>query len=385
MSSGRRRSAGRGMDPGCATRRGERAPGCIPARRQASHRPWLPALRLLMLAATATATVASAGAQIPPLDCSPPHRIDWPADHPVWSLCWISPDESSGIDGSGLELRDVYFKGKLVLRRAGVPVINVDYDPGGCGSYRDWQHALMGFTADHPLGGPGSRYAEPTAPPQTMCDHPGLDAGDFAGVAAYKTARQLVLTTQVQAGPYRYVHTWTFWPDGSIDARIAFTSRFDPCNQKAHDHHAYWRLELDPGGGGKDYAEEAVPGGGAGPPRWMRFRTEASRRSDPARGGDWRVHAAGGSGYEILSPPGNGVAGAWAVADFWVLAFHPEEIDDGGARPGPRGGAVQLDRYLDGEPVDGARLVVWLHATARHEGSTRCRFVGPTLRPIGDW
>ena len=66
--------------------------------------------------------------------CTPPHRVEWPADRPVWTLCWVSPDESSGVDGSGLELHDVRYKGKLVLARAGVPLINVDYEPGGCGS-----------------------------------------------------------------------------------------------------------------------------------------------------------------------------------------------------------------------------------------------------------
>lgn len=319
-------------------------------------------------------------------ECPTPHRIDWPADHPVWSLCWISPDESSGIDGSGLELRDVFYKGKLVLRRSGVPLINVDYDPGGCGSYRDWQHALMDFSADHAMGAPGSRYAEPTRPPQTMCDHPGIDAGDFQGVAAFKTPEALVLTTQLQAGPYRYVHKWTFRPDGSIDARVAFTSRLDPCTRMPHNHHAYWRLELDPGSDGKAFAEAAVAQAPGKAPRWSRFRSESSRLNDPVRGGDWRVLSTSTQrGYEIITSPDNGIADSWAVADFWVLVFHPSEIDDGGARQGPQGSAVQLDRYLNGESVDGARLVVWIHAKDRHDGSTRCHFVGPTLRPVGDW
>jgi len=312
-------------------------------------------------------------------NCEPPHRIDWPAGHPVWSLCWISPDESDGVDGSGLELRDVYYKGKLVLRQAGIPLINVDYDPGGCGSYRDWQHTHMDFEAGNPVGPPGSRYAEPATAPRTVCDHPGTDGGDFQGVAAWKTAEQLELTTQIQAGPYRYIHKWTFRPDGTIEARVAFTSRFDPCNQKPHNHHAYFRLEIGISEDGRDSAEELTP-------QRRRFRTEVSRRNDRSGGGVWRVRSKSAQrGYEIISPPANGIADAWAVADLWVLAAHDDELDDGGAREGPNGSAVQLQRYVNGESVDRASLVLWVHAMDRHDGSVRCRFVGPALKPLGNW
>jgi hypothetical protein len=202
---------------------------------------------------------------------------------------------------------------------------------------------------------------------------PGTDAGDFEGVAVWRTAEQLTLITQVQAGPYRYVHRWTFGLDGSIDGRIAFTSRTDPCNAKPHNHHAYWRLEF---GIGDAVVEEGR--------RWSRIRTETSRHNDPIRGGLWRVRSPSARrGYEIVSAPENGVADAWAVADLWVLAAHSEEIDDGGARNGAGGSAAQLDRYLNGEHVE--EPVLWLHAKDRHDGSVRCHFVGPTLRPIGNW
>jgi hypothetical protein len=325
-------------------------------------------------------------AQDRPGICAPPHRIEWPTDHPVWSLCWVSADSSSGMDGSGLELRDVTYRGKRVLRRAGIPLIDVDYAPGGCGSFRDWSHALMTFEADNPIGLPGSHYAEPTHPPRTMCDHPGTDAGDFEGVAAEKTAMQLVLTTQLQAGPYRYVQTWTFHMDGSIDARIGFTSIFDPCQDKAHNHHAYWRFEFDIGDDGKDSSDEARFPAKKGAVQWNRFRTETSRRNDSVNGGLWRVQSASARrGYEIVSPPSNGVADSWGVADLWVLAFHPNELDDGGARQGPKGGIVHLDDYLNEEKVDGGSLVLWTHAFDRHDGARQCRFVGPTLRPVGKW
>jgi hypothetical protein len=338
-----------------------------------------PALLALLVASGA------AHAQPTQQDCAPPYRIDWPAADPVWSLCWISPDSSSGIDGSGLELRDVFYKGQRILRRAGLPLLNVNYDPGGCGSYRDWQSGPMDFETDGILGPPGSRYAEPTKPPRTMCDDAGQGGGNFQGVAAEKNADRLVLTTHLQSGPYRYTQKWIFRLDGSIDARIAFTARVDPCNVKPHNHHAYWRLEFDIGGDGADYIEDASPTSDAAL-SWRRIRTEASLHNDPIRGGAWRVQSAAAQrGYEIVSSPQNGRADAWAAADAWVLRFHPDELDDGGARQGSQGSAVQLDRYLNGESVDGANLVLWVHATDRHDGNDRCHFIGPTLRPVGKW
>jgi hypothetical protein len=341
--------------------------------------------RLLLIMLLLTAASAAHGQAVQD-DCSPPHRIEWPANQPVWSLCWISPDNSSGIDGSGLELRDVFYKNKRVLRRASMPLLNVNYDPGGCGSYRDWQHGSMTFETDGVVGPPEWHFAKPAAPPHTMCDHPGTDAGDFAGVASQETPEYLVLTTQLQAGPYRYTQHWTFHLDGSIDARVAFTSRVDPCTSKPHDHHAYWRLEFGIGPDGKDYAEEAKPQALRAAGQWSRFHTESSRRNDPVRGSTWRVQSASAQrGYEITSPAENGAADPWAVADLWVLAAHPEELDDGGARQGPGGSAAQLNQYLNGESVENANLVLWIHATDRHDGSGRCRFIGPTLRPVGKW
>src|SRR5450759_376798 len=238
------------------------------------HRILRTACRMALLLALASVTLAHAQSMND--DCAAPHRIVWPADHPVWSLCWIAPDSSSGIDGSGIELRDVFYKGKLVLRRAGIPVLNVEYDPGGCGSLRDWQNALMDFESDGFVPPPGSRYAEPTKPPRPMCDHPGTDKGDFEG----------------------------------------FTALVEPCNVKPHNHHAYWRLEFDIGGDGKDRVEESRLQTKANAVSWDPILTESSRRSDPVRGGDWRVQSESlQRGFEIISSSENGAADSWADAD----------------------------------------------------------------------
>jgi hypothetical protein len=59
-----------------------------------------------------------------------------------WTFQALTPSSSDGTRGSGIELPDVRYKGKLVLYRAHVPILNVKYDKGVrdvCGPhYRDW-------------------------------------------------------------------------------------------------------------------------------------------------------------------------------------------------------------------------------------------------------
>ena len=58
------------------------------------------------------------------------HHISWPTKNPVWSFYWVAPADSTSPhgDGSGLELRHVFYKGKRVFWQAHVPVVNVLYD-----------------------------------------------------------------------------------------------------------------------------------------------------------------------------------------------------------------------------------------------------------------
>ena len=57
----------------------------------------------------------------------------------LWTFYAIRPADSSGTNGSGVELRYVNYRGKRVLYRAHVPILNVRYDNDACGPYRDWQ------------------------------------------------------------------------------------------------------------------------------------------------------------------------------------------------------------------------------------------------------
>ena len=58
----------------------------------------------------------------------------------LWRFLAVRPAASTGTNGSGIELRYVDYKGKRVLYRAHVPILNVKYDGNACGPYRDWQY-----------------------------------------------------------------------------------------------------------------------------------------------------------------------------------------------------------------------------------------------------
>lgn len=339
-----------------------------------SARRWTrPVLKAAIFAVLLLAA-RDAGAQT----CDANHTIRWPDVNPVWEMCWTSPVDSSGIDGSGLEITNVTYNGRLVLSRGHIPVVNVKYDPGGCGgpdlSYRDWNKELVRFEADNVIR-PG--YAEPTMPPRTVCDTPGTDVGTFLGVAAEKLPDRLVLTTQVQAGWYRYIYTWTFLPDGTIKPGVRFTAVDNLCTQLPHYHNIYWRLDLDIDDAENDAVDEFNSG------TWTALTTETRRLNAPTADRRWRVRdKVTGNGYELMPSADDTPASAWSVGDFWALAFRETELDDGGATGGLDGDRAHIDRYLGGESIDAKDVVVWYRTGFRHAGPVDCELGGPTLRPV---
>ena len=329
--------------------------------------------------------VFSLGGSVMAQTCNP---LSWPDVNPVWSMCWVPPDLSSGPDGSGLELHDVQYKGQEVLHKANIPVLNVLYDQGGCGgpyfSYRDWASELWPFQANNVIS-PG--VAEPTTAPVTTCNHPGTDGGSFSGVAIQKGKGSLTLTTQMAAGWYRYIQKWIFYPDGSFSPRFAFTAFNSACIYHIHTHNVYWRLDFDI----DTFTDDVVDQGPhlvTDPCCWTPLTTETSdKRSSPfSNTGLWRVrNKSTGRGYVIVDNPADGVADTFGDRDRWVLNYHSNEEDDGGATSGPLGDAIHIDQFLNGENVDGADVVVWYHAGHKHKFPFSCVPVGPTIVPFGSW
>jgi hypothetical protein len=332
-------------------------------------------------------------------------QVTWPGVGPLWDFCFRPPSGSSGVNGSGLELSDVKYNGTLVLSRAHIPILNVKYvsNPSACGGanlcYRDWFFSEQAFQCA-PVVSPGicTGTTTPPSPPPTdcgggesctVCDHPGVDAGTFSGVAVESLPDRLRLTAQCQAGWYRYIPVWEFFADGTIQARFVATSIDRSCVAYTHHHHAYFRLDLDVNGSAGNFVDHVAGDGTSA-------RVSVERNfidTSPVRS-KWRVGKAG-SPYvvEVARNADDGAAGDasvvpddFPIADGWVLAFDPNQVEDGAAL-GSSDCPAGLNSFVNGQNVDGADIVMWVRAAALHQGEAGgeahdCSMVGPTIRVL---
>jgi hypothetical protein len=300
-------------------------------------------------------------------------------DEEVWNLVVVRPRDSAPAgNGSGVELRQVRYRGRLVLRRAHVPILNVEYDDGT--TYRDWQNAETRFRAvgTDPVGW-GWRICD--RPPQTILES-GTDAGAFQGVAFHYAEGELRIVSELEAGWYRYASDWRLALDGTIRPRFGFAAVKNPMTCKRHNHHAYWRFDFDIGGSASDVIEQGTADSGADT-GWTPITRETSRRrgTHPPH---WRVRdASSGYAYRIVPGEHDGTADAFGVSDTWFLRNHPDELTDD-----PRmDDRAHLNAFLNGEDIAATDVVVWYaghflhdqhHDPQPHQG----HIVGPDLVPL---
>jgi hypothetical protein len=346
---------------------------------------WILALAVLALAPAAEAT---------PVCTAPARLMQWPATSPVWEFCFLTPGQSSGPNGSGIELRDVYYKGHLVLKRAHEPILNVLYQ-SGCGCFRDWSYSEVRFEAIGASGpisaGPGA-FADVVVPPRTVCDVGGSggDLGSFRGVAAEKLSDQLILTSQFSAGWYRYMMKWRFFLDGRIEPEFGFGAIQASCIAYNHTHHVYWRLDFDIDGAANDHVGfDASPGpNGSLTPSNTLDTEKMAKLTDthPLNGVPLVVQdAVTGRGYRILAEKAarEQPADTFAVGDVWVLKYSATEISDTGGAC-----ATSLNNYVSpAASVYNQDLVVWVRGGAFHAASDLddCHRTSIVLEPVGDW
>ena len=198
----------------------------------------------------------------------------------LWKFLAVRPAASSGTNGSGVELRFVDFRGKRVLYRAHVPILNVKYDGDACGPYRDWQNQEGMLQANGSDPAPGFRLC--TAPAKTILDT-GSDTGNFLGVAIFVQGQEVVLVSEMEAGWYRYVSEWRFHTDGTIRPRFGFSAVQSSCVCTTHHHHAYWRLDFDLRTAGNNLVREFNDPPLFGSSKWHDKNYEIHRPRDPAR------------------------------------------------------------------------------------------------------
>lgn len=328
----------------------------------------------------------------------------------LWEMLVIRPSASTGTLASGVEIRDVKYKGKSVLKRGHVPVLNVEYVANACGPYRDWQYAEGFFNAPEENSvnpAPGIRVLAPGKVATTVIET-GNDTGNFQGVAIYQQnvgfGNETVMVSEVNAGWYRYIMEWRFADDGTIRPRFGFGGINNACVCNVHNHHAYWRLDFDVvNPANKVFQVE----------RGRRFMqpitTEINRNKNISTRRSLMIqNATGDEAYMLVPNLSDGVVDAFGRNDFWVLRYKnvpngselQNEFNDGytgigGACTPTSGSCINITKFVDGESVVNQDVVVWYGAHFIHnDGSnlldpnrsgqvlTGTHVVGPDIRPV---
>ena len=316
----------------------------------------------------------------------------------------IRPVASSGTNASGVEVRDVRYRGKMVLKRGHVPILNVQYTGGQCGPYRDWEDQEDAFQA--PAAGatdpaPGIRLLAPGQIATTALES-GNDTGNFNGVAVYTQNNETVMVSEMAAGWYRYIMEWRFDNDGTIRPRYGFGATNNSCVCFVHNHHAYWRFDFDIVNPNNNIFQVE---------RGRKFITPITTETRLLRNYQTNrslliQNGSGNEAYLLVPNLTDGVADTFGKSDFWILRYKnvfqgtpvQNEIDDGVTcvTCGGLSGAIQIDPYLNGESLENQDLVVWYGAHFVHADGANTlnpdrtgrnilsgsHVVGPDLRPI---
>ncbi|MGV9771401.1 hypothetical protein [Streptosporangium sp. NPDC003464] len=304
-------------------------------------------------------------------------------DTELWNMIVVRPRASAPSgpgDGSGVELRQVRYRGRIVLRQAHVPILNVQYEEDGV-TFRDWQNQETRFSAtgSDPVGW-GWRIC--TQPPRTILERPGNDAGNFQGVAFHHADGELRIVSELAAGWYRYVSEWRLADDGMIRPRFGFAGVRNPRTCMRHRHHVYWRFDFDVEGAANDVIEQFDDTGSVIPEPVPIVQEVMRKRRHPAR--FWRItDGASGRGYQIHPSEHDNTADPYGVGDLWFLRHHPAELYDG--NPGADNRAM-LNRFVNGESLSGVNVVVWYAGHFRHDQNApephQGHVVGPDLVPV---
>lgn len=328
----------------------------------------------------------------------------------LWEMTVIRPSSSSGSvsERSGIEIRDVKYKGKSVLKRGHTPVLNVRYTNDSCGPFRDWQYSEGYFSipttgVTFPNGANGGIAVLPEGGVATTVVETKNDSGNFQGVAIYQqdvgNGNELVLITEMNAGWYRYIMEWRFGNDGTIRPRYGFGSITNSCVCNERTHHVYWRLDFDivqPLN--KVMRVERAR-------RFLRplntetmlFKSYQFNRSLLIQNslGDEAYQVVPGTNDGSVASPTGTLLDTFGVGDFWVMKFSgtslaPGEIDDSN----PIGShSAAISSWLNGESILNQDVVVWYaaHQTRIDDASLTewsenilagQHVVGPEIRPV---
>lgn len=342
---------------------------------------------------------------------------------PLWEMLVIRPAASSGTMASGIEIRDVKYKGKSVMKRGNAPVLNVLYIPrpgeGSCGPYRDWQYNEGFFDApatgaSFPNGTSGGITVLADGQIATTSLEGGTDTGNFRGVAIYKQNNEIVMVSEMEAGWYRYIMEWRFANDGTIRPRYGFGATNNSCVCSRHNHHVYWRFDFDIVNPiNKVFQVEK------GRKFLKPVTTEMTTLKNIQTNRSLLIQNSTGDEAYMLVPnitdgdaifkyPENGTTTDYGRSDLWVLKYKnvvggtnvQNEIDDGwssigGSCSATSGSCINITPFINNESVVNQDVVVWYGAHFVHADGANLinpdrspsilsgtHVVGPDIRPV---
>ncbi|HEY9232215.1 MAG TPA: hypothetical protein VIS78_08710 [Blastocatellia bacterium] len=266
-----------------------------------------------------------------------------------WRFTCIRPSASSGTSASGIELKNIKYKGKLVLKQAHAPILNVQYERNVCGPFRDWSYSEGYFVAngtDVPGTNSGIRLCTDT--PQTILEN-ATDTGNFKGVAIWDR-EDVTLVSELNAGWYRYISKWVFRDSGVIEPRFGFAATANSCVCHNHVHHVYWRLDFDI----NTDVNNAVYESRKGITKQIDTEAMVQRVKDEQQYFVVR-NLVSGETATIYPGENDGNYDKYGKGDLWFLLYKSNEIDDGNGT----GTSINITPWVSGESLNGVDVVVW--------------------------
>lgn len=291
----------------------------------------------------------------------------------LWRFLAIRPSASSGqSDRSGIELQNVMYKGKMVLKRIHTPILNVSYDGNICGPFRDWQWQEGMFQADGTdVPGTNNGVRDCGTTQATTALDTGNDTGNFRGIAFYRQGSELVLVTEMNAGWYRYICEYGFDNNGTIRPRYGYGATDNSCVCFAHTHNVYWRFDFDIGGNGSTPAVNVIR-----PSRreftWGPAYTTETRLQRTLRV-NWLVQNPTTLDAYMIRPnrnDGTAAAGSYGRGDLWALVYKSNEISDRDAGL-YTGTPANIDGFMSSpESLVNQDIVVWYAGHFYHDDAS---------------
>jgi hypothetical protein len=362
----------------------------------------------------ATVVVNKAHAASPNCATAGGTLLSWPTGSPVWEMCWLGPNSSSGPRGSGLEVREVHYRGFLVAKRIHSPMLFAEYTSSTC--YRDWKDQSTPTLAH------SSTHNTMAVPPDlsrlatTSCsvsNHPTLSYGicphgqptgngfvcsSGANVIIEDLGDRVRLVSQYRADWYMYDSRITFRLGGNIEPLFGFGNHNGNFNGTTHWHHNYWRFDFDIDGMANTVAMNDVDQatefhalrGGPGSTTW------SVRNTTTGRG--YRL-VPGGNDYGVAT---NESGRGFHNVDFMATRYQASEYGDN-PNYNLLDCTMNQNALVNSQDIANQDVVLWYRVAVRDstannwppgcsgsgtcvpQDSMICKSAGPVLEPFGPW